>query len=439
MLSAKNTLVIFFSWALCVPVVWATPAVQHWNTHNGAEVYFVAAPQLPMVDVRITFNAGAARDGDHPGLAQLTNSLLGEGAGGLSADEIAARFEDVGASFGASSHRDMAVVRLRSLTQADLLEPAVATLALVLRRPDFPADAFKREQSRTLVGLRAQKESPGEQAGKRFFETAYAGHPYAVAPSGTEMSVAALTVADVKAYYQRYYVGRNAVVAIVGALSQAQAAALAEQTVGVLPAGKAAPDLPLAEAPERGEEVAVAFPSEQTHILMGQPVLTRDDPDYFPLYVGNHVLGGSGLVSRISTEVREKRGLSYSAYSYFSPMAGRGPFIAGLQTRNEQAREALKVLRQVVADFIQNGPTAAELEAAKKNITGGFPLRLDSNSKIVDNLGMIGFYNLPLDYLDTFNARVQAVTVAQVRDAFRRRLNPDRMVTVVLGGGQGGE
>ena len=162
--------------------------------------------------------------------------------------------------------------------------------------------------------------------------------------------------------------------------------------------------------------------------------MRRGDPDYFTLYVGNHILGGSGLVSRMSKEIREKRGLSYSASSYFSPMEQNGPYLLSLQTRNDQTDAALAVLRDTLKEFIKDGPTDAELEAAKKNITGGFALRVDSNSKILDYLVVIGFYGLPLDYLDTFNANIMAVTREQIVDAFRRRVSPDSMATVIVGG-----
>jgi len=179
----------------------------------------------------------------------------------------------------------------------------------------------------------------------------------------------------------------------------------------------------------------IEHPSSQTHILIGQPGMRRDDPDYFALYVGNYVLGGGGLVSRLNAEVREKRGLSYSVYSYFLPMAQQGPFQMGLQTRNDQADEALKVLRATLAQYVTEGPTAAELEAAKKNITGGQALRIDSNRKILEYLAVIGFYDLPLDYLETFNAKVEALTLDRIHDAFERRLQPERMLTVRVGGG----
>ena len=412
--------------------VQAGPAIQHWTTTNGARVYFVPAPELPIVDIRIVFDAGSAKDGDKSGVAQLTNGLLGAGAAELNADQIAERFEGVGAQFGSSAQRDMAVVSLRSLLDRSLLDPALATLTTVLAEASFPADAFERERKRTLVGLRAELQSPGDIAEKAFFKALYGDHPYNSPPNGTEQSVSALSRDDVINFYKRYYVARNATVAIVGAVDRQGAERLAEQVAGKLPEGTAAPVVPPASELDQAKALRISHPSEQTHILTGQAGITREDPDYFPLYVGNHILGGSGLVSRISDEVREKRGLSYSSYSYFVPMRAQGPFIAGLQTRNDQADQALAVLRDVLRDFIAKGPKDAELIAAKKNITGGFALRLDSNSKIVENLAMLGFYQLPLDYLDTFNRKVDAVTAQQIRDVFQRRMHPDRMVTEMV-------
>ena len=167
---------------------------------------------------------------------------------------------------------------------------------------------------------------------------------------------------------------------------------------------------------------------------MGMPGMRRGDPDYFPLYVGNYILGGGGLVSRLSQEIREKRGLSYSVYSYFYPLRDKGPFVMGLQTRNDQRHQALKVMGETLNTYLGKGPSEAELEAAKKHITGGFALRLDSSGKIAGYLAVLGFYHLPLTYLDDFNKNIEAVTLEQVKDAFRRRIDPNRMVTVVVGG-----
>ena len=413
----------------------ANPKIQHWTTSNGARVYFVPSPELPMVDIHVVFDAGSARDGKHSGLARLTNGLLDQGAGDLNADQIADRLDGVGANLDTSSYRDMAIVSLRSLTDPTLLDPALHVMALVVGQPSFPDDAFKLAQKRTLIALRGQKESPGDIAEKAFFAAVYGDHPYASPSLGTEQAVSALTRQDIMTFHKRYYTGRNAVMAIVGAINRKAAEKIAEQIMDKLPAGRAAPALPSAKALTAAKTERIAYPSAQTHILMGQPGISRGDPDYFPLVLGNHILGGSGLVSRIADEVREKRGLAYSAYSYFTPMHVAGPFIAGLQTRNEKADAALKVLQDTLRKFIAKGPTATELTAAKKNITGGFALNLDSNSKIVDNLASIGFYKLPLDYLDTYNKHIEAVTADQIRDAFRRRVHPQDMVTVMVGGG----
>ena len=163
--------------------------------------------------------------------------------------------------------------------------------------------------------------------------------------------------------------------------------------------------------------------------------MARNDPDFFPLFVGNYVLGGGGFDSRLMREVRDKRGYAYSVYSYFMPMREAGPFQLGLQTKLEQTDDALKVAQATLRQFIADGPTEAELTQAKSNLTGGFPLRIDSNRKILDYLSVIGFYNLPLDYLDTWVDQVNAVDVATVKQAFARRIDPDRLVTVVVGAG----
>ena len=168
-------------------------------------------------------------------------------------------------------------------------------------------------------------------------------------------------------------------------------------------------------------------------MLFGQPGFARDDPDFFTLLVGNYILGGGGFVSRLTNEVREKRGLTYGVYSYFSPGLHAGAFTVGLQTRPDQAAEALKLSRDVVASYVAQGPSEAELRAAKDNLVGGFALRIDTNRKLLDNVANIAWNRLPLDYLDTWTERLEQVSAAQVRAALARKLQPQTMVTVVLG------
>ncbi|MEN8170460.1 MAG: pitrilysin family protein [Pseudomonadota bacterium] len=432
-MSATKRLFTLCAALLLSGIATANPNIQHWQTSNGARVYFVPAPELPMVDVRVTFNAGSARDGDKPGLAMLTNGMLEEGAGKLNANAIAEQFDRLGANTSFGSLRDMATASLRSLSDEKLLQPAVETFAQLLREPSFPADALERVRKQMLVGLRHESQSPGSLGSKAFYRALYNDHPYASSSSGTMKSVLGLSRREVQAFHRHYYVGNNAVVAIVGAVTRKRAEKLAEQVVGTLSAGKAAPALPAADALQKASSQHIEHPATQTHVLLGQPGMRRGDADYFALYIGNHILGGSGLVSRISDEIREKRGLSYSAYSYFSPMAAEGPYLLSLQTKTESTEEALTVLRATLARFIADGPSEAELIASKKNITGGFALNVDSNKDILGYIAMIGFYGLPLNYLDSFIERVNAVTVSQIHDAFKRRIHPDKMVLITVG------
>ncbi len=411
----------------------ATPEIQHWQTQSGAKVLFVEAPDLPMLDIRIVFDAGSARDGDTPGLAKLTNAVLDQGAGPWSADEIAQRMESVGAELGNDSLRDMAYLSLRTLTEPAPLKTALETLTQVLTAPRFALSDVDRILQAMGATLKSQQQSPGAIVKRRFMQALYGDHPYAIHSDGTEASLAALTPEQARAFHRRLYVANNAVVAMVGAVQRPQAEAIAEQLTAALPAGEPAPKLPEPEPLSEARSVKVAFPSAQSHLRIGQIGMRRGDPDYFPLYVGNHVLGGSGLVSRLGEEVREKRGLSYSVYSYFSPMHADGPFMMGAQTQNAQALQAQTVMMDTLRRFIEHGPEAADLARSKKNITGGFPLDIASNSKILGYLAMIGFYDLPLDYLDNFVQRIEAVDAAAIREAFQRRLHPERMLTVVVG------
>ncbi len=411
----------------------AGPKIENWHTEKGARVLFVEAPELPMVDIRVVFDAGSARDGDTPGLSSFTNNLLSEGAGDWDAQQIAERLEAVGAELETGSLRDMAWVSARSLTEQNALEVTLETLADIMAEPRFGQQDIERQRQSILAGLLHDEQSPGSVGKKRLYQLVFGEHPYAGDPAGTRASVEAIGREQMAAFHGRYYVARNAVVAIVGAVSRRQAERIAERLTAALPAGERAAALPPVPRLDESRLERIAFPSSQSHLYLGQPGMRRGDPDYFPLYVGNHILGGSGLVSLLSEEVREKRGLSYSVYSYFLPMRQPGIFQLGLQTKNAQAGEALRVMRETLQRFIDQGPTEEELKAAKQNITGGFPLRIASNSKIIQYLAVIGFYDLPLDYLDRFNERVEAVTAEQIADAFRRRIDPQRLVTVQVG------
>jgi zinc protease len=434
-MSAKTWIgnILFFTGLLLSGWVGAAPQIQTWQSANGAKVLFVEAPEIEMVDVRVVFDAGSARDGEKQGVTSFTNSLMTEGAGEWSAYQIAQRMEGVGAQLETGSLRDMAWVSVRSLTQPKALASALETMAAVIAEPNFTEEDMERQRQSILAGLVQDEQSPGSLGKKRLYQIVFGDHPYAGDPQGTVESVKAITREDLMATHQRLYVAKNALVAIVGAVDREQAESIANQVTRGLKPGEAVAKLPPVQPLKRASDEQIPFPSTQSHLYIGQPGMRRGDADYFPLYVGNHILGGSGLVSLLSHEVRQKRGLSYSVYSYFLPMRQVGLFQMGLQTKNDQAGEALQVVRETLQRFIKEGPTAKELKAAKQNITGGFPLRIASNGKIVEYLAVIGFYDLPLDYLDRFNDKVSAVTREQIQDAFERRIDPQRMVMVQVG------
>lgn len=410
----------------------AGPKIEHWIAPSGARVFFVENHTLPILDVQVDFAAGTSFDPPGKlGLAALTHGLLDMGVQGMDETQISNRLADLGALLSGGADMDRASVSLRTLSAADKLTPALEVLGAVLASPQFTPAVFEREQARSVVALKEALTRPEAIASKAFWAAMYPQHPYGrqAAPE----SVNALQRADLVAFYRKHYTAQRASVSIVGDLSRTQAEALAQQLTAGLPAGGAvaAPGVPQLPA---AVEQRIAHPAAQAHVLIGLPALKRGDPDFFALMVGNYSLGGGGFVSRLMKEVREKRGYAYSVHSYFLPLAQPGPFQIGLQTKKEQLNDALKVTRDVLAGFLAEGPGEAELRAAKQNLIGSFPLRLDSNRKILENVAVIGFYGLPLDYLDHYDANVEKVTSAEIREAFARHVRPENMVTVMVAG-----
>ncbi|MBA4741885.1 MAG: insulinase family protein [Azoarcus sp.] len=418
--------------AVLAQAAWAGPTIQHWVADTGARVYYVSSDALPMLDVRVDFAAGSAREpAGLTGLASMTRALIDTGADGLDEQAIAEAVADTGAQIGGGTDNDRAWMSVRTLSSEREREAAIALAARMLKRPDYPDAALQRERARAIAGLRESLTRPATLAERSFAEQVFGDHPY-----GRNASVASLELITREAlvdFHREHYTARNATVTIVGDADRATAARIAEKLTRELPAGEPMPPLPAPSMPA-AEVERIAHPSAQAHILAGMPGIAREDPDYYTLLVGNHILGGSGLISRLSREVRDERGFAYSVYSYFAPNAVPGPFQIGLQTRGSQAEDALAVVREVLADFIANGPTDKELVAAKANIVNGFGLRLDSNSKILGYVAMIGFYGLPLDWLDTYTTHVEAVDAQGIRDAFARRIRPENLAVVIAGG-----
>jgi zinc protease len=423
--------------------------IEQWTQPSGVQVFLATSPVIPMLDLQIDFDAGSRRDPPaKAGLASVMASMVAKGVRAATAsgvvepalDEnaLGEAWADLGASFGANASGDRMSFSLRSLTYPDLLGKAVSLAARQLGEPSFPEAIWLRERETLNAAIKEANTRPATLAGRAFSNAVYGTHPYGF--EMTQETLARIGVDDMKALHSALIQPCRAKVSIVGAVNRAQADALVTQLFARLsPAGassancSALPVVPEVAPLDKPVEQRIAFESAQAQVFIGQPGYKRDDPDFFAFTVGNYILGGGGFVSRLTTEVREKRGLSYSVYSYFAPGLHAGAFTLGLQTRPDQADQAVKVSRDVLASFVATGPTEAELQAAKDNLIGGFALRVDSNRKLLDNVANIAWNNLPLAYLDTWTQRVEKVTAKDIQRAFARVVQPDRMVTVILG------
>jgi zinc protease len=412
----------------------AAVKIQQWQTSKGAEVYFVENHDLPIVDLSVNFAAGSAHDtSEKSGVAGITKYIMTLGAAGMSDEMIANKMADIGAILGGDFDTDRASFKLRTLSSEREQTQALDVFTKILQQPDFPDAVLTREKARIISGLQESATQPESISNKAFMSALYGKHPYSLDESGEVDTVAKISRDDLQSYYNRFYGAKGAVIAMIGDLTREQASKIAENITRDLPKSAEIAPIPAVDYPAKPIEQRIAHPASQSHILLGYPGIKRGDADLFPLYVGNYILGGGGFVSRLTEEVREKRGLVYSVYSYFMPMAELGPFQIGLQTKKDQANDALKLVRETLDKFLKNGVTNAELKAAKANIIGGFPMRIDSSGKILDYLSVIGFYKLPLNYLDEYNKKVAGVTAAQIKDAFNRRLKTENFVTIIVG------
>jgi len=427
--------ILFLCAFLFAPLAQATLTIQSWQTAGGTKVYLIENHALPMLDVSIQFRAGHVWEASRPaGTARLTSHLFAAGSASMTEQQISDRLADTGAQLAPTVDDDLAGFSLRTLSSPAELESSTSLLAMLLASPQFPDAILEREKARTISGLKEAETKPETLAERAFSTAVFGQHPYG--RDADPASVARVSRADLLSFYQERYRAGGAVLVMVGDIARADAEALAERLTSGLPASQpepwALPPVPALDAPS---EARIAHPATQAHIQVGQPGMKRGDPDYFPLFVGNYILGGGGFVSRMTDEVRQKRGLAYSVYSYFLPRLEYGPFMVGLQTKRESAGEALQVVRETLTRFMADGPTATELKAAKSNLIDGFPLRIENNRKILDYVAMVAFYGLPLSYIDDFTRAIDAVTVEQIRDAFKRRVDPARMATVVVAGG----
>jgi len=424
-----RSLILFFV-VFTLPVN-AAVNIDSWITDKGARVLFVKNHDLPIIDVEVSFKAGSAYDRpESAGTASLTNHMMLLGSDNLKQEEIINKFTEIGAEIGSGFDQDKSSFSLRTLSEKK--QEAFKLFQLVLHKPNFDQDIVEREKQRYISSIRQSDTLPDSIGSKAFMKAMYGDHSYALPSSGFVESIEKINHTDLKSFYESTYSPKSAVIVIVGDLSKKEATLFANQISHDLPSNKNLQSLKEVKL-NQSQTIKIDHPSSQAHLYFGYPIMKRGDKDFFPLYVGNYILGGGGFVSRLTEEVREKKGYVYSVYSYFMPMQEKGPFQIGLQTKKEQIDQAFDLVKKVVKEFIDFGPTEKELVAAKSNMVGGFPLRLDSNKKIMNYISMMAFYNYPLDYLETFSEKVKAVTTEQIKDAFKRRVKLDEFTTVIVG------
>lgn len=407
--------------------------IQHWTTPEGAKVLFAKTQGLPMLDIQLNFAAASATDGELFGLASLTNNLLATATKYRSEEQIIDAFESVGAQFSAYSLTDMAIVSLRTLTRKSSAKKALDALTEVITLPNFKQAYLTREKRQTLRKIEANKQSPASVASNAFKAAVFANHPYAHPNIGTAKTLNNISLADIKQHYKTHYVAKNLTIALVGDITTQYAKQIARKISNGLNIGQKSKPHSTITKLKNAQKIHLDFPSKQTHLLIGQTGINRSHPDYYPLYLGNHILGGNGLSSILSHKIREQLGLAYSTASYFTKMQSNGYFLIKLQTKNASTKTAEKLAIQTLQDFLQQPLKPEELQDGKDNIIGGFALQTASNANILTYLSIIGFYDLPLDYLNTFTDKIKNITAKDIQNAFSRLIDMDKLIVVSVG------
>ncbi|RZJ04878.1 MAG: insulinase family protein [Brevundimonas sp.] len=411
----------------------ATPAVEEFTLANGLDVYVARKPGLPLVSARLSLAAGAANDGGEPGLASLTAGLLTQGAAGKSAPQIAAEIEQLGADIGASSGPDFSTVFANA--PADVFPRAMGLMADLVRRPDFAAEEVARQRDQALDGLRVALSSPGPVASASAARAVYGDAPYGAPGGGTLTSLPNLSRDDVAAFHASRYRPETAKLVFSGDITVEQARALAEQAFGDWrasgPAPAAAPDP--AGAPVAPRVVVIDQPGAgQAAVYAAMRSIARNDADYFPLTLGNTLLGGS-FTSRLNQEIRIKRGLSYGTRSSLGVRLDEGAFVASAQTRNDAAVEVADLVLAEITRLSATQPTASEMTTRQAILTGAFGGSLETVDGLGGLVAGLALYDLPMSDLAAYAGRVRSITPEQVQAAFAEHLPTANASVVIVG------
>jgi len=410
--------------------------IEKVTSPGGIEAWLVREHSIPMIAINFAFRAGAALDPEGKGgLADMVSSLLDEGAGKLDSQAFQTRLEDIAASLRFRAGRDTFRGNLRTLSK--YRNDAFHLLRLALASPRFDAKPVARIRAQLMVGLKRDAEDPDSIAGRLWFKTVFPDHPYGRPVDGRIESIQAITTDDLKGFVSRRLARDNLVIGVVGDITADELAVRLDEMFGGLPAHAASAEVPEATPAAVGLTVVVDRDIPQSVVVFGQQAVKRDHPDYYAAFVMNRVLGGGGFSSRLNIEVREKRGLAYSVYSYLNPLDHVGLIMGAVATANARVAESLSVIRAEWKRMAEAGVAETELAAVKTYINGSFPLRLDSNRRIARILVGIQLNRLGIDYLDRRSSLINAVTVGDIRRVAGRWLKEDRLTVVVVGRPEG--
>lgn len=429
---------ILLALALGAAVTFAAPLraqavqVERVVSDGGIEAWLVRDQSVPLVAIEFSFRGGAALDPQGlAGLAGMTASLLDEGAGDMDSQAFQQRLDDLSIRLGFEAGMDTIRGSLKTLN--DNRDVAVDMLRLALTEPRFDADAVERIRQQILVSLSRRSTDPDAIAGEIWWKAMFPEHPYGRPSDGTAQSVAAIKIQDMRGLVAERFARDQLIVGVVGDIAPAELGPLLDRAFGALPAKGRPADLPDAVPSAGGETYVVRRDVPQSVVSFGHGGIKREDPDWYAAYVMNYVLGGGGFSSRLYDEVREKRGLAYSVYSYLSPLAAGAVYGGGVSTANARVAESLAVIRAEWTRMRDEGVTEGELRDAKTYLTGSFALRFTSSDAIARILVGMQYNDLGIDHLDRRNALIEAVTVDDVNRVARALLAPEKLTVVVVG------
>jgi zinc protease len=405
--------------------------IQEVTSPGGIKAWLVEEHSVPLVAIRFAFEGGTAQDPDgKPGVANFLTAMLDEGAGDLKSEQFQERMEELAMRMSYSEGRDTFYGSFQTLSENR--DESLELLRLALAKPRFDEVALERIRKQLQAGLAFAAKNPTRVAGQLWAETAFPGHPYGRPSNGTPETIAAITADDLRAYTKNVFARDNLHVAVVGDITAEDLGKVLDRVFGDLPQKPTLTDVPEAEM-SGGTVKLNPMPVPQSVAVFGLPGLKRDDPDFVPAYVMNHILGGGGFSSKLMEEVREKRGLAYSVYSYMQPF-DRAAILAGqVATKNEALGKSLDVIREEIRQIAEKGVSEEDLENAKSYLTGSYALRFDTSSKIASQLLAIQVEGLGIDYVNRRNALISAVTLDEVKRVAERLLRPERLIVAIAG------